>query len=276
MTFNATARANPLREIALSLLTICALAGTARDARSNCASYDTYLSTLGRIDIGGAGYVLEVRDHLAYCAAYWGGIQIFDVSNPSLPQIIAVLPTPDACEDIALAGNLLAVAVVSGGVQLYEITDPTAPLLLGEWSDGGAVVGVAFAGSHLLATDALDGLEVLDIANPSEPVEVGSLDLPYPVRVEVQGDLACVMDQQDGLYTRHRGSIAAAGAGIDRAHQPRVGPPDRGEPRLLHGLWARPVHCRPHGSDRAGSDRFASSSPVQLSAFGLRASGHRS
>ena len=170
-------------------------------AHASCFAYGNYLRTIGQVDIPGAGYVVKVQDHYAYTAAYWGGLQVVDLHVPSQPQLVAVRPMDDACEDVAVRGDLLAAAVNGAGVQLYSIANRTQPFILSTWTGATAAYGVAFFDHYVLVADILDGLFVLDIVDPTQPSLVGQLPLSYPVRVTTEGNRVCVMDAYDGLLT---------------------------------------------------------------------------
>jgi hypothetical protein len=58
------------------------------------------------------------------------GLHVFDIENPVKPVLIEVMPIRDWVEDVALAGNHMAIANTHSGVLLFDVQNPTAPKLL--------------------------------------------------------------------------------------------------------------------------------------------------
>jgi hypothetical protein len=102
------------------------------------------------------------------------GLLLVDVSDPWLPRE-AGRWTREGVRDVALVGNLAAVAVASFvdpddvAVEVLDLTQPDQPTLLGAWQAPSAVNTVAAFGERVVAGTELDGVFLLDLGIPSSP-----------------------------------------------------------------------------------------------------------
>jgi hypothetical protein len=121
----------------------------------------------------------------------FGGLRLWDVSDPAQPRALSVYGTPRSRVDRAsgpsdpgrfsahnpvMQGNLLYVSWFSDGLRVLDVADPTSPREIAAWvppagtapnavrnylGDGAQVWGVAVDGDLVVASDINSGLFVL-------------------------------------------------------------------------------------------------------------------
>lgn len=83
---------------------------------------------------------LDIFDGKLYVAGYWGGMQIFDLSDPVYPQPIGYHFLGLAMQ-ITVGENMAFVGGVynqgSGGVEIFDVSDPSMPIHSGTYETGG-------------------------------------------------------------------------------------------------------------------------------------------
>lgn len=118
---------------------------------------------------------VRVRNGIAYVVGVYGGLHIFDVSNPSQIKPLGVAPAGSL--DVVLSGNIAYVAD-DGGCGVVDVSTPTAPVVGRRVYTGTQVVGLHLSGNLLyLAHPGIirpNGLAVVNVANPSSPTLVGT------------------------------------------------------------------------------------------------------
>ena len=67
------------------------------------------------------------------CGAGRGNLQVYDVSDPTMPVKAATFATPGRAERVALAGNLAYVADGAAGIQVVDLSAPSQPKLVGTY-----------------------------------------------------------------------------------------------------------------------------------------------
>ncbi|HYM61375.1 MAG TPA: carboxypeptidase regulatory-like domain-containing protein [Thermoanaerobaculia bacterium] len=84
---------------------------------------------IGKVLLPGDAKDVVARGTLAYIAAYTGGLQIVDFSNPSAPALTGSIPSAFYPYDVVLVGNFAAFAeqLFVNAIPFAEITDPAHP-----------------------------------------------------------------------------------------------------------------------------------------------------
>jgi hypothetical protein len=154
----------------------------------NCS--DPYnLTVVGSVSAPGFATDLLISGSLLFAGCQQSGVAIFSLSNPLAPALLSVLPVvgtvgqltlDGSAGQMALSGNLLAVAAGSDGVLLVDVSVPTAPVAIATWlsKHDSFVTGVAFSSANTLwARGDRTGITSLNVTNPSAPTELGSLGL---------------------------------------------------------------------------------------------------
>ncbi|MGD0949142.1 MAG: hypothetical protein ABSA52_17160, partial [Candidatus Binatia bacterium] len=120
---------------------------------------------------GGSGSDIKIAGTLAYVASGTAGLQIIDVSNPTVPTVIGSVTTPKAAVSAAV-GSGYAYVGATGAIYVVDVHYPTRPFIAGSI----ATTGTQLATEGQLVY-ALDGqqLKVVDATNPAAPVQIGAL-----------------------------------------------------------------------------------------------------
>lgn len=124
-----------------------------------------------------------------------GALRVVDVSDPSAPQVIAMLPTSQTF-DIQIAGELAFLADGStfgdGGMRIVDISDPSAPTVIGHYLGCTSATGVG-VGDGVAIVACSGAFHIVDVEDPTSPslittFEGGDIYLPYDAVIE--GDRA--------------------------------------------------------------------------------------
>lgn len=139
---------------------------------------------------------VAVSEHYAYVCMWFGGVYVFNVSDPNHISQVGIYDEVVEPYDIEIAGNLALISDRNNGVHVVDISSPATPTQL------------AHLGTDLLASDTAilqniayiaayaEGLVVFDLSNPSEPEFLTRLDTPkYARRVAVSGSYVYVADE---------------------------------------------------------------------------------
>ncbi|MBL8762260.1 MAG: hypothetical protein JNL50_13260 [Phycisphaerae bacterium] len=175
---------------------------------------------------------LVVKDSIAYVVS--GAIDIYDVSDPSNPDLLATIPPPGvwAFEDAAMMpGHILLAETGDGQVQAIDVSNPSNPQVRSTLNFSGLFPRMHASGT-LMIMSKLEDVVLVDWADPGSPVI-----LPQTLRQSGQMFVGATVG---GVFF----GAAYDGAGIDGFDLP-------GLPRLVAQPEAQPV-C-------------ANSSSVQLS-----------
>jgi hypothetical protein len=142
-----------------------------------------------------------------------GGLQIIDISNPSLPVWKGALnhgtdgASIYAPQSILVSGNYAYITSRADNIfEIVDVSDPTAPVHKSKIADGtggaalSAPVYAFISGSYAyIASFYGDNLEILDISDPATPVHKGSLGnnvngsaIANPKSVIVSGNYAYI------------------------------------------------------------------------------------
>ena len=74
------------------------------------------------------------------------GLQVVDVSDPTLPSIVGSKNTPGNANDIKVVGNRAFIADGPSGLQILDVSTPTNPVLLGAVDTPGDAVDLVVRG----------------------------------------------------------------------------------------------------------------------------------
>lgn len=139
---------------------------------------------------------LKIKDQYAYVADDDNGLIIYDISDPSAPQMIRHLDLGLAV-DVSIEGNYAFVYTEAPGrIKMVDISDPTNASLVYDFpsvtSPGARRRDVAIKDGRLyIANDTL-GLQIYNISNPASP----SLSKTYSgtfQQIEIVNNLAYVL-----------------------------------------------------------------------------------
>jgi len=117
------------------------------------------------------------------------GLNIFDVSNPKLPVLVATYNTVSHVRGMAISGKYLYISesVALNGLEILDISDPALPVqvkVFATVSTGPSYVNPIIAGRYLYLGNgggATSGVQIIDIIDPLNPVSMGSIVTTLPV-----------------------------------------------------------------------------------------------
>ncbi|MFI3194494.1 MAG: hypothetical protein QX195_01605 [Methylococcaceae bacterium] len=156
-------------------------------------------------DTTGTAYGVAISGNKAYVADYAGGLQIFDISNPTQLSWLGNYGAVKGADNLIVIGNTVYVANTYAGMAILNVSNPAKPSLLGsiDLNFSRQIAAVAVSGNTAYLLDYQhDGLDAIDISNPAKPSLLGSYHLPtgnQPRNVTVEGDTAYVASGTAGL-----------------------------------------------------------------------------
>jgi hypothetical protein len=168
-----------------------------------------------------AYYGVAVNGNFAYVGYgntnnWSGGLLVFDVSNPAVPDSIGGHPTGGMVYDLAVRDSMVYLAY--NGLTILNVSNPAFPTLVGVCP--GPSMSVALCEVRPYAVTAgWHSLRVIDIADPAAPQQIArdsTLGAGYDVAV--MGDSAYVADGERGLRVFN---IADATMPVEIAHYQR-------------------------------------------------------
>jgi len=139
----------------------------------------------------GAPSDIAVKDNLAFVACYWGGLLIFNISNPYNPTLISnffddcVITGPDACMNegakLAIQDDLVLFAHAHRGLLFINVSNPTNPFLQGRYDRYLYNVEVQNNLAFLLCPGIRhinygDVIQIVDFSDVTNPALIGELD----------------------------------------------------------------------------------------------------
>jgi hypothetical protein len=153
---------------------------------------------VGSYDAPGYAYDVQVIDSTAYVADWESGLQILNVSNPSVITRLGGRNTPGKASAVQVIGTVAYVADGDAGLRILNVSNPAAITKLGSYDTPGSANGVQVIGSTAYVADG--SLQVLDVSNPAAITKLGSYDAPGLARdVQVIGSTAYVAADNSGL-----------------------------------------------------------------------------
>ncbi len=188
----------------------------------------TYIGN-GAAAVNGQLYTVDIQCEIG-AAACWGGLRLFNLSNPALPRLSAQhslenIPA-DFGPDRQWGGIDVAVdehyAYVLGtpfygnmdpgdayGLLVVDVSDPSAPKRVGTMllpegkgrEDAWFGYDVQVEGGYAYAAAGEKGVRVIDVSNPAAPAEVGAFtEIPLAPHLAVAGRYAYVADKDGNIW----------------------------------------------------------------------------
>ena len=150
-------------------------------------------------EVGGMGGFAYGVDADGSRAAFGRGheVVVADVSNPSSPTELHVVPVGGEVRDVKLVGNRVYVAADTAGLRIVHLEEGTVTdsMLFGD-----RAYGVDVVGEHVYVAARSEGLRIIDVSDLAGPVEIGSLSLPDDVvGLVVRGNYAYVAAWYESL-----------------------------------------------------------------------------
>jgi len=148
----------------------------------------------------GDTYELDVVGQHAYVADFYRGFEIYDVSDPTRPNMVARFSPGGNPHGIRVLGRFAYVAAHFGGLMIVNVENPAQPVLVGSFSNGGETWDIDVAGNYAFLADIYQGLVVVDISDPVQPRQIAALPTQgHPTSVRVAAGRVFVTDYDGGI-----------------------------------------------------------------------------
>jgi hypothetical protein len=148
--------------------------------------------------LGAIGAVM-VRDNLAFLAANYGDLFIYDIAEPLNPQFVGAVDDNGDNDraDLALSGNYAYLANGAYGLRIVNISDPSHPVALNnpDFNRDDKVFYVDCQGDLMLLARST-GLQFLDISNPENPNLINTIDSEWGGNITIDGDIAMTVGER--------------------------------------------------------------------------------
>ncbi|MEN6456193.1 MAG: hypothetical protein ABFD10_18225 [Prolixibacteraceae bacterium] len=193
----ACIRLNSVRSVAVKEK-IVFIVGTEELAAADIAD-PCHPQILSRVPLEGVGCDIELKGDYAFVACRMGGIQVFDVKNPSSIRYLATYDSIEQATGIAVNGDILICCNRTVGVETIDISNPEKLKFLGKIktpeAQGAKSRGnYAYIGEHYKKV-----MTILDISDPAHPKPVKSVSVPGNAwGVAIKGNYAYVAHGHGG------------------------------------------------------------------------------
>ena len=116
-------------------------------------------------------------DLYAYCASAYG-LTVLDFTDPTDPQVVAVMPTEGICHDVDVdaAGNYAYLADDYMGVHIVNIMDPTDPFIVSTVDLEANARALDYGDDKVFVAMEEDGIAMINVLDPSLPVLLDTYD----------------------------------------------------------------------------------------------------
>lgn len=128
------------------------------------------------------------------------GLNIIDISDPSVPEIISSSYMPRNTRSIKIINGFAYVTGAGFGLRIYDVSNPE----IIERYDSSEMFwdgeDIQISERYAYVTAGKDGLKILDISDPKNPFELSSFPTPeYAKGMAVKGNLVYIADGRSGL-----------------------------------------------------------------------------
>jgi len=122
------------------------------------------------------------------------GFRALDIADPGNITTLSTYALPRFAQDVAIVGDIAAVADGFSGVKFIDISDPDNPALIGSVESENRAYEIAFDGSYAYAAVDFFGIQVIDASDPANPQTVTYLDTGSPRGLDLVGSTLYVAD----------------------------------------------------------------------------------
>ncbi|HRR31652.1 MAG TPA: hypothetical protein P5557_10145, partial [Candidatus Sumerlaeia bacterium] len=132
----------------------------------------------GHVKIDAIPNCLQIVGNFAYSAAEHGGVNIIDISNPTLPFVTAVIPFDSWTNNLWVRpSNDYAYVGLNGSVAVVDIRDKFQPKVVSQLY-GFDLNSISGDDGYLYVVDSSgsQALKIYNLANPANPVYIGGLN----------------------------------------------------------------------------------------------------
>ncbi|QRN82080.1 TIR domain-containing protein [Chloroflexota bacterium] len=145
---------------------------------------------------------------IAYIGAGWEGLYVFNISDPSSPELIGGYDTPNWIVGMSLSGDNLFLSLGDTGLLALDVSDPSRPIMMDTLeTDGYVMESSATEDTLFLTYIVMDGYDVvesgvyaIDITDPAKLAIIATYtDLHQASDIQAWGDAVFVTDKPWGL-----------------------------------------------------------------------------
>ncbi|MBD3298899.1 MAG: hypothetical protein GF341_09610 [candidate division Zixibacteria bacterium] len=134
------------------------------------------LTRQSRVDVDRFASLVAFADNRLVVAQSGYGFEIFDVSNPTVPDEIGRYRRSRGFLDAIMPNErYLYLSESNGSITVYDFEQPIKPKKLGTFAGPVSVNDMLIYGGHLYVADNPGGLYVYSLTNPSAPTQVTML-----------------------------------------------------------------------------------------------------
>ncbi|HHS50938.1 MAG TPA: hypothetical protein ENN07_07475 [candidate division Zixibacteria bacterium] len=155
------------------------------------------VSLVGRYTATSPEQMIVVGDR-GFVANSSGGLQILDVSNPSLPVELGYRFLPGNATGICALGDFIGMACSDSTFRILDPRDPTDIQIVGEFRGDAPIFRCESHGDTVF----LNGGKfcILDLSSPTAPIQISEFDFVFEhLRFAVDGNFAFLAEKNYGL-----------------------------------------------------------------------------
>lgn len=155
-------------------------------------------------DIRTSGSVADLfyqqSSQLLFIASRSGGVEVWDVSDPFLPEKDTVIRIAEDPYSLSVQDDLLYLIDYGSSLLIIDIAEPSLPVLLGQCDSVSVGRELTIYGQYAYIADGYHGIKVIDVSDPFDPFLAGSSDATLEAsQIEVNGSWAYVADASEGV-----------------------------------------------------------------------------
>ena len=154
---------------------------------------------LGQIESNEVIEDMEIFQDKLFLLGKFTGLEIFDISNPSLPYHVGQWWNDEEAWDLQVSGNQAFIAAGSSGIHVLDVSDCTMPKHIGTITGTGAPFSIQKHG-NILHVAEISRLRILNINSITNAMELATVPMErYATDIRVFGKTALVSGLQQGL-----------------------------------------------------------------------------
>lgn len=156
----------------------------------------------------GVTCTVVLNGDIAYIGGGWAGLYVFNISDPSSPELIGGYDTPNWIVGMSLSGDNLFLSLGDTGLLALDVSDPSRPIMMDTLeTDGYVMESSATEDTLYLTYIVMDGYDVVesgvyavDITDTSKlSITTTYTDLHEASDIQTWGDAIFVTDKPWGL-----------------------------------------------------------------------------
>ncbi|MDE0043621.1 MAG: hypothetical protein OXT74_16395, partial [Candidatus Poribacteria bacterium] len=163
---------------------------------------DFKLEPVSQVHLSSYFQDLAINERMVYTVSDWG-LEIFDLENPSLPQMIGQIATPGNAQGITIDGETAYIADGAAGVTLIDVQRPDSPSFIKTIGDFEDARRIKIANEKAYVVDISKGLQIYDlneIQNQPDPQPIGTFQTSgFALDVGIDGNTVYFSDNNQGF-----------------------------------------------------------------------------